>query len=885
MELTIDGKVCDLGSIRIAVPGYDAARLSDPEACRTGRRLECRIPATPRNDRLLGSPLDPHAAVRFNDEPHEAAVTAQGAVLLTGRVRLLSSSEEEYTIEIRDGGAGWAENTARRMFNTLGIDYAGHLTPTEICAGWRDASPVKFFPIHRDEYPRRNGSSDLMPAERILSPDDYHPFLRIAPLVERMFHEAGYALRSRFFESDFFRSLYMSGAYASHDTTAAAGRMGFQARRRGDTQAEANEAGKVDANPASVLHSVGNIVDTATPQSPDAEGKPIDGLYNNGGCFGTDDDGRIRFSPPTETTVGFEFFLRYTTGHRIASRTRLEGFDTIYLGPGSEVAFTLANRYEDRRGAVTPGYAYRAVVFDHREGAQYRLTGRIDGTPDTVWGTFDTRSAAVTAPPGDFADERLEVLGSDGWKPYDGDWALYAGYIGEEGETTVEIRVRTASERVSPAQPRYFDQIYFAGAAPGTPITVHRECSLRPLFLPGPGFGSSLSFTDVAQVEIRQIELLEALAHLFNLRFYSEEGRKVVWVEPEEEFLGAGPEADWSDRTDFSQPVEMEDLALELHEERTWCYREGDGAVRRADAETGETLGSWSVRIDSQAALVGPETRRNPLFAPLALLGGALPQRPLGADPSGRRPRRCRTGAGGHTPHRALRRDAPPARRRAVGVPLGRGGLSACGLPLRRRQRRGALHTRFRGPRRSPGTAPLLRPPDPEGGHPGAHLARAADRPRRIRRAARPRLRSPGYPLRIPHRHGPRDRPRHAPQHRGVRSRGRLGPLHVRPTLRRVSRRSTHNHSTRKKMTRIEERMIRAASDRVRGMTAVEAVEVLFREGLLSPRRCEQAAIRDEIARLERSGIPRCEAFHAAAEAFACSYEKARYAFYETFKR
>lgn len=198
MELTIDGQVCDLGSIRIAVPGYDAARLSDPDACRTGRRLECRIPATPRNDRLLGSPLDPHAAVRFNDEPHEAAVTAQGAMLLAGRVRLLSSSEEEYTIEIRDGGAGWAENTARRMFNTLGIDYAGHLTPTAICAGWQDASPVKFFPIHRDEYPRRNGSSDLMPAERILSPDDYHPFLRIAPLVEQMFHEAGYTLRSRF---------------------------------------------------------------------------------------------------------------------------------------------------------------------------------------------------------------------------------------------------------------------------------------------------------------------------------------------------------------------------------------------------------------------------------------------------------------------------------------------------------------------------------------------------------------------------------------------------------------------------------------------------------------------------------------------------------------
>lgn len=43
----------------------------------------------------------------------------------------------------------------------------------------------------------------------------------------------------------------------------------------------------------------------------------------------------------------------------------------------------------------------------------------------------------------------------------------------------------------------------------------------------------------------------------------------------------------------------------------------------------------------------------------------------------------------------------------------------------------------------------------------------------------------------------------------------RLGPLHVRPARRRLSRRSTRNHSTRKKMTRIEERMIRAAADRV----------------------------------------------------------------------
>ena len=52
MELNIDGKPCDLGSERIAVPGYDAATLADVEAAREGRSLTLTIPATMRNDSL-----------------------------------------------------------------------------------------------------------------------------------------------------------------------------------------------------------------------------------------------------------------------------------------------------------------------------------------------------------------------------------------------------------------------------------------------------------------------------------------------------------------------------------------------------------------------------------------------------------------------------------------------------------------------------------------------------------------------------------------------------------------------------------------------------------------------------------------------------------------
>ena len=49
MELNIDGKPCDLGTERIAVPGYDAAALADVEAAREGRSLTLTIPSTMRS--------------------------------------------------------------------------------------------------------------------------------------------------------------------------------------------------------------------------------------------------------------------------------------------------------------------------------------------------------------------------------------------------------------------------------------------------------------------------------------------------------------------------------------------------------------------------------------------------------------------------------------------------------------------------------------------------------------------------------------------------------------------------------------------------------------------------------------------------------------------
>ncbi len=628
MELTIDQMPCDLGDAPIRIPGYDADTAADIDACRTGRSLTIELPATPRNDRATRFARDPHGAERFDATLHRAELRAEGALLFEGTVRLLALSEAGYTLQIREGGAAWARQAALRTLDQLGFDLRMRLDTATVCAGWTGSDPVKFFPVARDAWPQRNAPQDLLPDERMLSVDDYRPFLHIRSLAERIFAEAGYTVQSRFFASEFFRSLYMSGAYARRDTAALDARMGFVAGRRDEASATGDDVGRVYADPKALAHTVGNLVDTAVPLTPDANGEPMTGLRNNGGCFDTV-DGAVRFTPTAEVDAAFEYTLRYTTDHRILDRTRLRGYDVIYLGPGAEVSCPLANRYADRRAAIAPGHSYLAIVFDHAAEACYRLVYTRNGVAGVQWSDFEGRSARVVVPAsGTATDPQLHVRGSDGtWAPYAGDWALYDGHIGETGTTTVTLKVRDTARRCSPSSPARFDLIYFGGAEPGMRLTLHRECRVASSFQAAPGYGTPLAFADVARGGIRQAGLLAALAHLFNLRFHTDRRTRTVTVEPADAFY-AGPETDWSDRTDFAHPVERRMLAPSHAEKRTWRYRTGEGAAARLETDEGAAPGSWSYEAPTFAAGEGEQVVPNPLFAASASVAGSYRNAP-----------------------------------------------------------------------------------------------------------------------------------------------------------------------------------------------------------------------------------------------------------------
>ena len=326
--------------------------------------------------------------------------------------------------------------------------------------------------------------------------------------------------------------------------------------------------------------------------------------------------------------MGFEYELRYTTDYRIRSRTRLTGFDSVWLGEDADVRFELANRFEDRREALRPSFQYRIVVFDHTEGNRWTLRCTTDGAETTLT-DFTTRSTLFTTPQGTtLVNARLYRNVSGVYVPYTEDWALYDGYIGETGRTEVQITVRTSPESVTPTAPKYFRQISFYGAEEGMNFTISRRCRLRPCFSSAPGYGAALAFDDVARHEIRQAELLRALAHLFDLRFHTDEQLKRVYIEPACDFYDATTVWEWSDRILGDTPIAGADRALDVHDRRTWGYRDADGAVARFDAANDTRFGRWSHATASKAAKQGEEVSLNELFAPTLCEAGRYANAP-----------------------------------------------------------------------------------------------------------------------------------------------------------------------------------------------------------------------------------------------------------------
>ncbi|MDE7130143.1 MAG: hypothetical protein K2O07_07570, partial [Alistipes sp.] len=517
IRVTLDGAECEPVLAQRIIMNYDAGALTDTEAWREGRSLTVRLPSTGVTDRLMCNADDIHSAERFNGRLHTASVEVDGVELLRGTATLRSVVRTEgqtyYDVMIRDGGAEWAERAALTMLRQSEVKFSALLDTAEIASTWRDEQAVRFLPVVRDSYTSDSSAEGLLLPQQMLMPQEYHPFLSVEAILRSIFESAGYKVCSEFMQSRLFRSLYMSGAYESADAAAARAKMDFLAGRQASSTAEADAEGIVYVWEPRFASNIGAFVDTVTPTATDDGSISGEDRFSTGGCM-TFVDGRPQFTPTREIGVGFEYYIKYATEYRIASRTRLQGFDAVHIDRDCDIDIGLANPFEDRRGRLQPLFQYRVVVFDHTPGDKYRLGGLA---------TFTSRTTLITTPQEVTGDLPLTVCrsGTTSYETYDGDWAIYDGYVEECGTRDVELRVRTPPERLSPSSPKLFNFMFFHGATEGQRLTLSEHCTLRPVFSGEAGYGSVVSFADVACHKIRQSELIEAVGQMFNLQIYS----------------------------------------------------------------------------------------------------------------------------------------------------------------------------------------------------------------------------------------------------------------------------------------------------------------------------------------------------------------------------
>lgn len=604
-----------------------------------------KIPMTINNMEIMGDAGQINSINMFNQNEHTAKIEADGCNVLNGIPYLIEAQLDmkgnndggHYLICIIGSGKEWIKYAAQTTIRNIPIEFREKITPEMIANSWTWEKPIRFFPVQRDKFDVVNTEQNLFPPVKILTFEDYHPFINIRELIYNTLKKAGYSIKSRFFDSQLFKDLYMSGNYPAKNVQNIKEKMNFRAGRFQEISATADSQGKVYANPYKSFNSIGNIVDTADPKEIQ-NGITLENVFSNSGCFGRDDE-RIVFTPISELTAAFEYDITYTTDYYMLSRNELKGFNTVNLDDGQLRKYKIANRNTDRRDQLKASRNYMAIVFGHSNGDSYQfkydeisiVNGQEIKTTKTLK-IFDTRTTSVSVASQNTIDNPqvwIKRNGDTNYTLYNEDWALYDGYVKETGEITVEMNVRSSAERILPSKPKYFDLIFFGGADAGMNFKLHKTTVIKPVFAQYPSEGTTVEFNEIAAHEnITALDIINSVKQMFNLIFYTDDIKKQVIIEPKDQFYTNYNPIDWTEKIDLAKPIKVYEPGGQMYKYIAFEYKTGDGAVKRWNQQNQQTFGKWIAKIENKQAKDAESSYQNTVFTASINYKGGYPDAP-----------------------------------------------------------------------------------------------------------------------------------------------------------------------------------------------------------------------------------------------------------------
>lgn len=618
LKILIDGQCadieqgCDLG-VSLSVD-----ELASMEWGRVVYAKGVVIPLTPNNRAIMGQAESPLMVERFNDEEHTVQVEWNGSVVAQGFVHLTEVGlgfGGGYKFDIVGHDRQWVKN-ANKTIAQMNVDFQATLSNDTIKQSWTsEGDLVRFLPVERGLWRTRDAQG------RRLGIVDYHPFIHLGGLVERVFEQDGYSVCSKWLGSEWVQRLYMSGRWKhNYNVNDAVEKYNFVAFRSSESGAVAADYdGKVVASPLVSSSTVGNLVDTTDYK----------GGVNNGDCFGVSYDGRIYFRPKEKVTVAFEYRLNYRTDTKVLSRYDLQGFDQIHTCDGQIVRLPIKNTNSDRRYTTLSGsYSYKLFIFEPNPNVEYRLECRrtMNGVVEEVELLTTQSAVTIISLTSGATYSNFRLIAKEGIAEVEAvaDWAIYNGYVQPEGSTTVSVTLVSNPVVASASKPIYFDTFAFGGAEQGMEINLQEGCSIRPLFVDVPLEDEKINWSSVADFDQSPMELLESLKNLFDLEFRTDQQQKVVYIEPKGGFYN-NRVVELTEQIDWTEPVVVSDVANHCPKNIEVGYAAGDSLVDQHSKYEGVPYGEWKVELNRCFATKQVEQFKAKMFTPSIDTQGELP--------------------------------------------------------------------------------------------------------------------------------------------------------------------------------------------------------------------------------------------------------------------
>jgi len=612
IELFIDGWGVDLTPECTVMLSLSVAQLTEP-ASHKPAKFRFDIPATRKNRTLMEFADQILSGKLFNQSQHTGTVVCNGITLLNGEVEFVRSGykpvgEGFYRINLTVPAPLWISRAARIPLQDIPIGFEARLSAQTIQESWENDSPVKFLPVKRDAYPDYGRNQVTL---QKLDYENYHPFVQVKALLDGIIGQAGYRIESQFLNEDFFKSLYMSGAYPEAVDPDAGVRLDFQAYRSGESAtAIAGEDGRIYAAAQPMDHSVGNFVDAGKPYP----GNPYDEAAPFFGQSFRMMDGRPAFVPDLDLVAGFEFHCSYVSQVRIESLEKLSGVDRIWWEDSLVFESSFPNPLTDRKNTAGKAGGYRVYCFYFEPEQQRRISVYDEkGVPEIFEITEQAQAIILTRDP---VFAVLETFSDGQFIENEGSaWAFYSEeeYAGLPEYREVEAVFRCQPKLRKENKPVFFDTLVFEGI-PGNWFTLQSGATVKPVFYTMQVTGENITFATIFAHQTQQMKLVQALAHLFGLYFYTDEGSKTVYIEPGFTFLSEGQEIDWSAKIDPQKEICLEECGGDRNQVETHLYKTGDAAVDRVNARWRTVYGAWSASVQNRFASETEKKIINPLY-------------------------------------------------------------------------------------------------------------------------------------------------------------------------------------------------------------------------------------------------------------------------------